>query len=107
MPKHHPLKAASQFFQISRFPSIIGMEINEYDYHLLEDSVKYVEALKALLPSLKHDISREAVTKQIIEFSALNEVFLLMQNLDTCSAQESLPIQPSLIEDISSCGGTI
>ena len=81
--------------------------MNEYDYCLLEDSVKYAEALKALLPTLKHNISREAVIKQIIEFSALNEVFLLMQNLDTCSAQESLPIQPSLIDDISSCGGTI
>jgi hypothetical protein len=83
------------------------MEMNEHDYHLLEDSVKYAEALKALLPTLKHNISREAVIKEIIEFSALNEVFLLMQNLDTCSAQESLPIQPSLIDDISSCGGTI
>ena len=83
------------------------MEMNESDYQIFEDSVKYVEALKAILPSLKHDISREAVIKQIIEFSALNEMFQLMQNLDTCSAQESLPIQPSLIEDISSCGGTI
>ena len=83
------------------------MEMNENDYLLFEDSVKYVEALKALLPSLKHDITREAVIKLIIEFSALNEAFLLVQNLDTCSAQESLPIQPSLIDDISSCGGTI
>ena len=107
MPKHHPLYAASPFFQISRFPSIIVMEMNENDYLLFEDSVKYVEALKALLPSLKNDISREAVIKQIIEFSVLVEAFQLMQNLDTCSAQESLPIQPSLIDDISSCGGTI
>lgn len=107
MPKHHPLYAVRGFFQISRFPSIIGMEMNESDYQIFEDSVKYVEALKAILPSLKHDISREAVIKQIIEFSVLIEAFQLVQNMDTCSAQESLPIQPSLIDDISSCGGTI
>jgi len=81
--------------------------MNEHDYHVFEDAVKYVEALKTVLPSLKHNSSRESVIKQIVEFSVLIEAFQLMQNLDTCSAQESLPIQPSLIDDISSCGGTI
>ena len=82
------------------------MEMNENDLILIQDAVMYTETLKALLPSLRHEMARQSVITDIANFSAEIEMFRL--TLATLSKlEQNLPIQPSLIDDISSCGGTI
>ena len=70
------------------------------DMLVIEDAKVFTQALMNVLPYLKTDVARNAVIKQISDFSS---ILTLINFVETMTSNDQ-QVQPSLIDDIMSVG---
>jgi len=70
------------------------------DMLLIEDTKVFTQALINVLPYLKTDVARNAVIKQISDFSS---ILTLINFVETITSNDE-QVLPSLIDDIMSVG---